>query len=69
MKPRLLLSALIFSFAALSAQTVTQSGYVRTVGRPGNLKGTRLKGAVLRVSGLQNAVQSAADGTFRIIDS
>lgn len=40
MTPRLLLSALFFSFAALSAQTVTQSGYVRTVGRPENRQGT-----------------------------
>ncbi len=62
---RTLLSLLFFLSAALSAQTLTQSGYVRTAGRPGNLKGTRLAGAVIAVEG-KNAVQSQKDGAFSL---
>lgn len=62
---RILFSLLFFISAALSAQTLTQSGYVRTAGRPGNLKGTRLAGAVIAVEG-KNAVQSQKDGAFSL---
>lgn len=53
--------------ATLRAQTVRQQGYVRTVGRPDNRQGTRLSGAVLRVSGQHNAVQSGQRGAFTLV--
>ena len=51
----------------LAAQTVKQTGYVRTVGRPDNRQGTRLSGALIRVSGQHNTVQSGRQGTFTLL--
>lgn len=50
----------------LSAWAVTQEGVVRTISRKGH-PGTPVDGAVIRVRGSHNAVQSHADGNFEIL--
>ena len=52
---------------SLQAQTIRQSGYVRTVGRPNNHAGTRLSGALIRVAGQHNVVQSGRQGAFTLL--
>lgn len=58
---------LLFSFLTTGAQTIHQKGFVRSVGRPDNKQGVRLPGALLRVMGSHNAVQSGKQGTFELL--
>lgn len=58
---------LLFSFLTAGAQTIHQKGFVRSVGRPDNKQGVRLPGALLRVMGSHNAVQSGKQGTFDLL--
>lgn len=58
---------LLFSFLTAGAQTIHQKGFVRSVGRPDNKQGVRLPGALLRVMGSHNAVQSGKQGTFELL--
>ncbi len=65
MKKTLLFLVSLFISLLVPAQTLTQKGFVRTAGRPGNIKGTRLAGAVIAVAG-SNSVQSQKDGAFSL---
>lgn len=58
---------LLFSFLTAGAQTIHQKGFVRSVGRPDSKQGVRLPGALLRVMGSHNAVQSGKQGTFELL--
>ena len=58
---------LLFSFLTAGAQTIHQKGFVRSVGRPDNKQGVRLPGALLKVMGSHNAVQSGKQGTFELL--
>ena len=58
---------LLFSFLTTGAQTIHQKGFVRSVGRPDNKQGVRLPGALLRVMGSHNAIQSGKQGTFELL--
>lgn len=58
---------LLFGFLTAGAQTIHQKGFVRSVGRPDNKQGVRLPGALLRVMGSHNAVQSGKQGTFELL--
>lgn len=58
---------LLFSFLTAGAQTIHQKGFVRSVGRPDNKQGVRLSGALLKVMGSHNAVQSGKQGTFELL--
>ena len=61
-----IISVIIGMGADLNAQTITQEGYVRTVGRPDNKKGVRLPKVIIRVKGMHNAVITDANGHFSI---
>ena len=57
-----------FTVSGLMAQgTVRQQGYVRTVGRPNNPKGSPLQGVLVRVRGQHNEVRSGRDGRFELL--
>ena len=58
---------LLLGFLTAGAQTIHQKGFVRSVGRPDNKQGVRLPGALLRVMGSHNAVQSGKQGTFELL--
>ena len=58
---------LLLGFLTVGAQTIHQKGFVRSVGRPENKQGVRLPGALLRVMGSHNAVQSGKQGTFELL--
>ena len=58
---------LLLGFLTAGAQTIHQKGFVRSVGRPENKQGVRLPGALLRVMGSHNAVQSGKQGTFELL--
>ena len=58
---------LLLGFLTAGAQTIHQKGFVRSVGRPDNKQGVRLPGALLRVMGSHNAVQSGKLGTFELL--
>ena len=58
---------LLSSFLTAGAQTIHQKGFVRSVGRPDNKQGVRLPGALLKVMGSHNAVQSGKQGTFELL--
>lgn len=60
----LIMTPLLFVCAFLNAQT--QSGYVKTLGRP-NQKGMPLSGVSVRVRGEHNPVLSNGDGTFSMM--
>ena len=61
-----LLILLLMPSSVVLAQVVRQPGYVRTVGRPNNPKGSPLGGVLLRVRGQHNEVRSKADGNFSL---
>ena len=61
-----IISIIIGLGADLNAQTITQEGFVRTVGRPDNKKGVRLPKVIIRVKGMHNAVITDAHGRFSI---
>lgn len=64
---RLLSLALLMASLSVSAQTIHQEGFVRSVGRPENKNGVRLAGAILRVAGDHNKVQSDSLGQFDLV--
>lgn len=64
---RLLSLALLMASLSMYAQTIHQEGFVRSVGRPENKNGVRLAGAILRVAGNHNKVQSDSLGQFDLV--
>lgn len=66
MKSNELLLCLALPFTVLTTYAQTQSGYVKTLGRPGQ-KGKALSGVAVRVKGEHNPVLSRKDGTFELL--
>ena len=59
-----IIMALALLLLATPAFAQVQKGYVRTVGRPNNPKGTRITGVTIRVAGLHSPVVSQSNGYF-----
>lgn len=61
------ISIALFSFIlSLSVNAITQQGVVRSISRP-ERSGETLSGAIIRVRGSHNAVESQANGSFSLL--
>ena len=63
MKKRLILFFLLLVTASAFAQTITQQGFVKTIGRPGK-PGVPLANVTIQMVGMVNATTSSAAGEF-----